>query len=374
MLRKAVWGLVSYLVGSAATAALAAGVGGSETSATVWVPDYYGRYVTVNTLTDPSTIASTKIALSSRSCNPNSVAVENGDLYVVCNSDFGGKDEILVFNATSYAYVKTISGIGTDGNNYFSGSSLVAILFDAHGNLWTSGYNAGTLLRVPKSSLASSRPRVDREVIDSPTTPAGLALDSDKSIWVVGQYDGGIVLNFSDSALNQPGTFLQTNPLNPSPSYCISDSAGGCQQVGGVFDNPEGVAVFQGSVWVSNNGGNAPTSTIVRLDKQAGNQLSASTYGGTLNTPFACPGGMFAAKGPAKVETLWINDEGRNVANSDCGASAADQSAKAGLVMEFLNAGLTAANQAAPKPDQFTNWQKLTTSSPGFGGIFVQLN
>ena len=39
--------------------------------------------------------------------------------------------------------------------------------------------------------------------------------------------------------------------------------------------------------------------------------------------------------------------------------------------MEFLNGGLK--NQAAPVNDKFSNWNSLTTSSPGFGGIFVQL-
>lgn len=374
MFQRAIFALVALFAAIAGSGAMAGGVGGANTSATVWVPDYYGRYVTIYTLTNPSTYSSQKLPLSARSCNPSSVAVQSGDLYVVCNSDFGGTDEILVFDATTNAFVKKITGIDTDGNNYFSGSSLVAILFDSHGNLWTSGYNSGTLLRVPKHNLGEANPRVDREVIDSPTTPAGLALDKNKSIWVVGQYNGGIVLNFTDAVLNQPGSFLEGNPLNPTPTYCISNSAGGCQQVPGLFNNPEGVAVFQGSIWVSNNGGNAPTSTIVQLKKEEGDVLSAATFGGTINEPFACPGGMFSATGPANIETLWVNDEGRNVANTDCGASAADQSATAGLVMEFLKAGLSTAHQAAPAPVEFTNWKKLTTSSPGFGGIFVQLN
>jgi len=68
-------------------------------------------------------------------------------------------------------------------------------------------------------------------------------------------------VNFTNAVLNQKGSFLKGNPLNPSPRYCISNSIAGCQQVGGLFNNPEGVAVFHGAVWVSNNGGNAPAAT-----------------------------------------------------------------------------------------------------------------
>jgi hypothetical protein len=39
--------------------------------------------------------------------------------------------------------------------------------------------------------------------------------------------------------------------------------------------------------------------------------------------------------------------------------------------MEYLSGGLK--KQEAPVNDKFSNWNKLTTSSPGFGGIFVQL-
>jgi hypothetical protein len=366
--------LLVLCLGFSAPQAAAAGMGGTVNGATVWVPDYYGRSVIVYTYTNPDTLASTKLSVAARSCNPNAVAVQTGLLYVVCNSDFGGIDQILVYDAATNTYVKKIVGKDTGGNDYFTGSSLIGILFDAQGNLWTTGYNSNTLLRVPERDLTTNNPHIDREVIDSPDSPAGLALDKDKSIWIVGQYDGGIVLNFTNAVLNQPGSFLAGNPLNPTPRYCISSSIAGCQPVAGLFNNPEGIAVFRGSVWVSNNGGNAPAATIVHLQKQAGDQLLASTYGGTVNDPFACPGGMISATGPAAIETLWINDEGRNIANTDCGASDADQSANAGLVMEFLGSGLSVARETAPVPQKFTGWNRLKTSIPGFGGIFVQLN
>jgi hypothetical protein len=346
-------------------------VGGSVDGAVVWVPDYYGQYVLIDTFDAKGDLATATIPLADKSCNPNALSVQGGSRYVVCNSDFGGVDQILVYDAASHDYRKTITGVDANGADYFTGSSLTAVLFDAKGNLWTTGYASDTLLRVPSANLGQPNPLIDREVIHSPDSPAGLALDRDKSIWVVGQYEGGIVANFTNAVLNQKGSFLKNNPLNPAPRYCISNSIAGCQQQSGLFDNPEGVAVFHGAVWVSNNGGDAPAATIVRL-AVTGGQLAAATYGGALNQPFACPGGLFSATGPTGVETLWINDEGRDVPNTDCGSSSADQSATAGLVMEFLRSGLK--NQAAPANDKFSNWDSLTTSIPGFGGIFVQLN
>ena len=364
--------IAALVLGTAALAEAPKGVGGSSNGATVWVPDYYGQYVLVDTFDSSGNLTTITIPVADKSCSPNALTVQSGFLYVVCNSDFGGADQILVYDATSLAYVKAITGKDDNGADYFTGSSLVGILFDAKGNLWTSGYASNTLLRVPPANLGNADPHIDREVIHSPDSPAGLALDHDKSVWVVGQYGGGIVVNFTNTVLNQPGTFLIDNPLDPTPRYCISNDVSGCQQVSGLFDNPEGAAVFHGSVWVSNNGGNAPAATLVRLTVNNG-QLDSVTYGGTVNHPFACPGGLFAATGPTGTPTLWVNDEGRNVANTDCGSTGNDQSATAGLVMEFLYSGLKGSRQSAPVNYKFSNWKEVTTSSPGFGGIFVQL-
>jgi hypothetical protein len=365
-------GLIALLLPlSSAIAEAPKGVGGSVNGAVVWVPDYYGQYVLIDTFDSKGGLTAATIPVADKSCSPNALTVQNGSLYVVCNSDFGGIDQILVYDAASLDYLKTITGTDANGAEYFTGSSLTGIVFDAKGNLWTTGYASDTLLRVPEANLDTSDPHIDREVIHSPDSPAGLALDRDKSVWIVGQFGGGIVVNFTNAVLNQKGSFLKNNPLDPTPRYCISNSNSGCQQQSGLFDNPEGVAIFHGAVWVSNNGGNAPAATIVRLTVTGG-RLDAATYGGTVNKPFACPGGMFSATGPTGIETLWVNDEGRNVPDTDCGSSSADQSATAGLVMEFLDGGLK--NQSEPVNYKFSNWNKVTTSSPGFGGIFVQLN
>jgi hypothetical protein len=356
----------------------AANIGGAKNHVTIWIPEYYGGRVYVDlfdyTVT-PAKFTQKIINVQPKHCNPNSVAVNGTSLYVVCNSDFGGNDAVLVYNATTRTFVKTIKGVATDGKNYFTGSSLIGSVFDKHGNLWLSGYDTNDLLRVPSAQLSKSAPRIDRQVIDSPDSPAGLALNStDGSIWVVGQYAGGIVLNFTDATLNQAGKFLGATALNPSPAYCIANGVGaGCQNVAGLFNAPEGVAVFNGGIWVSNNGGNAPTGTIVGLTPKTGGQLSAKTYGGTVGKPFSCPGGLFAASVTGGTPTLWVNDEGYGVTDTDCGASAADQGDQIGRVLEFLPKDLT-SHQTAPTPEVFTDAAKLLTSSPGFGGIFVQMD
>jgi hypothetical protein len=362
-----------------ADAATTVKIGGAVHHVKIWIPEYYGGAIYADTFdytVTPFKFTQKLINVKTRSCNPNSVTVSGSKLYVVCNSDFGGKDQVLVYNATTYAYVKAITGVGTDKKNYFTGSSLIGSVFDTHGNLWLSGYDGNDLLRISASQLAATTSKVDRQVVDSPDQPAGLAIDSsDGSFWVVGQFAGGIVLNFPDSVLNQAGTFLGATALNPSPSYCISDSAGaGCQNVAGLFNAPEGVAVFDGGIWVSNNGGNAPTGTIVELKKKTtAGQLSDTVFGSTVNKPFACPGGMFSTGVAGHTATLWVNDEGYAIAHTDCGASAADQGDQKGRVFEFLPNDLL-QHRTQPVPEPFTDAASLKTASPGFGGIFVQMD
>jgi len=377
--RLAVGVAIGLGIAAAHAGATTVKVGGAVHHVKIWIPEYYGGMIYADTFdytVTPAKFTSKLMNVKVRHCNPNSVTVGGGKLYVVCNSDFGGKDQVLVYNATTNAYVKTITGVGTDSNNYFTSSSLIGSVFDTHGNLWLSGINGNDLLRIPATQLASTTSKVDRQVVDSPGSPAGLAIDgSDGSFWVVGQFAGGIVLNFPDSVLNQAGTFLGATALNPSPSYCISDGAGaGCQNVAGLFDAPEGVAVFDGGIWVSNNGGNAPTGTIVELKKQTtAGQLSSTVFGGTVGKPFSCPGGMFSTSVSGGTPTLWVNDEGYGIAGTDCGASTADRGDQLGRVLEFLPNDLL-KHRAQPVPEAFTDATSLKTASPGFGGIFVQMD
>jgi hypothetical protein len=354
---------------------------GNAKHVTIWVPDYYGHnvieYKFYYAMPNSSpTFSTTVVKLPSSGaagrCNPNALAMPNSELYIVCNSDWGGPDAVVGYNTSTHAY-KLISGVATDGHNYFNGSHLVGIVVDGGGNLWVSAFRKNDLLRIPSSQLPKTSPKIDRQVVHSPDSPVGLALDpSNKSIWVVGQYEGGIVLNLADSVLNGPaGSHLGATALNPNPSSCISNSAAGCQTKPQLFNNPEGIAVFDSAVWVSNNGGGSPGKTIVRLTASK-NQLTATTYGDNTSKPFACPGGMFAVTAPSGGKaSLWINDEGYDVSHTDCGASNSDQGSHFGRVLQFLATGLQ--NQTSPAPVQFTDWDKLSTSSPGFGGIVVQI-
>jgi hypothetical protein len=378
-----------FFAGPAAEAA-------SPNHITIWVPDFFGGKVYVdridNTVAPPS-FSQEIIHVSGRFCHPNSVVIRKTELYVVCTdfciSVFCGTNQILVYNTATHAF-KKIDGVGIDHWDYFPPEAgLIGGVFDKRGNLWVSLSPPdpnnhkpllNVLLRVPSGQLAKTRPLIDRVVTHSPDSPAGLSLDpTDGSLWVVGQFDAGIVVNFEDAVINQPRTFLHGNPLNPAPRYCISNTAGDCRQkVTAQFNSPEGVAVFQGSVWVSNNGGTKPGKTLVRLrlvkHPTTPPTLMPSVFG-TVGRPFSCPGGMFAAGLPgAPPNTLWVNDEGYGDADTDCGSSKAeDQGDQIGQVLEFRPGDLF-QHQGSPTPEHFPNWTRIRTSSPGFGGIFVQMD
>jgi hypothetical protein len=367
-------------------------------TSTVWVPNFFGhgvyRYQYATQIGGPVVIgrpsgnttfnALPPVDVSTYQCSPSSVAVFNTQLYVVCSSYGAGSpnnlDQILVFDS-NLNHVKTIK----DPN--LNGSGLIGIVFDTHGNLWVTGFtglqntgcSGGVLLRVPNKNLNASW-AVDTVVTCSPGQPAGIAVSPfDGSFWIVGQYNGGIVVNFPDKALNTPNP-SPGNPISPNPLYCVSSS--GCN-LNATFENPEGVAVAGCAtstangcsayyVWVGNNSINlsnntqAPAKTIERLT--SGSTSQPVTYGGTVNKPFACPGGMFSGgqQGP-----LWVNDEGYGVKNTDCGSTAKDQGSPLGLVLQFPLSNLAPQDKAHPAPWVGLGSAQLQTSSPGFGGIFV---
>ena len=379
---------------------------------TLWVPDLYGENVYRFTITNfplpgyPTFYQNTSIDVSSFNCTPNSVVMRNNTLYIACTSyGTSGTDQVLAYNTLTNKFGPAITGLGTDNNQYFNG--LIALVVDRYQNLWVSSYVNNLLLRVSSGTSSgnldsSDPPLVDRSVYNSPGAPAGMTIDPrDGSLWIVGQYHNGIVVNFpatndtNVNSVNQPGTFLGNgntgNALGPSlnPVFCIALNPGDCSQPQTApFNNPEGVTVFNNAVWVSNNGGTAPTGTILQLTKAAtGNTLSSKVYGGNIGNPFSCPGGLFATAPTTfwfhtNPATLWVNDEafGRGGAGQPptvCGFSDAshpalpgDTGPTVGRVIEFLAGDLSQPTQ--PTPETFANSNKIVTSSPGFGGIYVQ--
>jgi hypothetical protein len=352
---------------------------------TIWVPDYYGskvyRYLVDYTVSPPK-FSSQTIDVSADNCNPNSVAIKGAKLYVVCNSDYGQFDQILVFNTFTLALVRVIDGTGPSGVGdatfaYFSGASLVGIAFDIHGNLWVSGNASNSLYRIPAAELKYAAPQIDRQVVHSPDSPAGLTFTASGALWVVGQFSSGILLEFPDSVINAEGTYLNNVPYSPNPAKCLSNVLTGCNPTASLFNNPEGVAVFDGAIWVSNNGGGSPAKTLVRAvpDKPAVGQFKTSTYGGALNAPFSCPGGLFAPTLAGATPELWVNDEGFGFGplKATCGATETSQGSGVGLVHAFSADDLM-NHKAGPTPEAFPGAAKLKTGSPGFGGVFVQLD
>src|SRR5215469_10232392 len=134
MIDRAAGGLAGLTMGLGLLAGPAAA---SPDHVTVWVPEFFGGRVYVdridNTVTPPG-FSQSIINVSGRGCNPNSVVILNTDLYIVCNGDFGGTNQILVYNTGTLAFEKKIGGLGTDGRQYFPPggveASLVGSVFD----------------------------------------------------------------------------------------------------------------------------------------------------------------------------------------------------------------------------------------------------
>jgi GH18 family chitinase/fibronectin type 3 domain-containing protein/sugar lactone lactonase YvrE len=333
-----------------------------------WIPDWDGELLQVRV---GSGTSATAITIALPSCNPNSVAVNQNKAYVACNANGANPDKILVYNATTIraaaAGTLTIAPLQTITSADFN--SLIGIAFDGSNDLWVASNGNNEVLEFTAASLATATPTDIVSLINSPASPVALAFDTDGSLWVTGLYGGGILLNFQSSQFGLGD--------NANPRYCaVTEPQGGiCISQANLFLEPEGVAVFNGSVWVANNsttgsnnlGGATPGRELVSLTYSGGTLAVAGIYGsvvpdtgGTATSPFFCPGGLYAT-----ADHLWVNDESYGEATPQCGANG-DSASQTGGVFSFTPAQLTA--KPVTQAPAFTN----VTGRPGFGGIFVE--
>ncbi|WP_041855354.1 hypothetical protein [Candidatus Korobacter versatilis] len=327
-----------------------------------WIPDFYGETLQVRIGTGAGAIAT---SVNLPTCNPNSVAVNSDKAYVVCSAFEANPDKILVYDATviraSAGGVLAISPTKTITSAQFN--SLIGIAFDAGNNLWVASYGNHQINEITAAELAKASPTATAELVHSPDNPVTLTFDSSGGMWVSGQYSGGIVLHFPSSQIHSGS--------GATPDYCLAttDLGAGCQFVDGIFLNPEGLALYNGDVWVANNAtgaaGEVPGRQLVDLKFNAGNVTVNGTFGdptAAAKSPFVCPGGLFAG-----AIHLWINDESYAEADPQCGAMG-DVSAATGGVFAFTPAQLAARSTSTSQVLPYSG----VTGRPGFGGIFVE--
>jgi fibronectin type 3 domain-containing protein/GH18 family chitinase len=336
----------------------------------VYVPSYEAG--TVNVRIGGGTTM-TSISFAVPTCNPNSLAINQNKLYVVCSLLGDDPDKILVYNAATIraaaAGTLTISPIQTITSGDFN--SLIGIAFDASNDLWVASNGNNNILEFTAAELETTSPADIISMSNSPGAPAGLAFDTDGSLWITGEYQGGIVVNFTP---DQFGT-----GSNANPRYCLSQSAGGpCIAPSNALpEYPEGIAIFGGSVWVANNsttgsnelGGATPGRELINLAVVDGALTIKAVYGktlpdtnpGTATSPLVCPGGLFAS--PVQ---LWVNDESYGETNPACGANGDVTVSNTGGVFAFTAAELAA--EPVTQAPVFTN----ITGRQGFGGVIVE--
>jgi hypothetical protein len=313
----------------------------------LFTPDYLGQKVHVRVIKG-TTFRNTYVDLvniSTPNCNPNSVAATQFKLYIACNSEkSNGKDRILIYNIIG---IKTSQPtlIQTITSNQFD--RVMALALDQDENLWVSSYGNSKIARISRSNLKSANPAVDKALVKSPAEPVGITFDPDGSLWVASTFKGGLVANIAATDLDKTGL-----DIDVEPRYCISKAD--CNPVANAFDFPEGIALLNGTIWVSNNGGNHPGYKMTAL-KVVGNKLTFhKTVGSAPGSPFSCPGGLFS-----DGTDLYINDESFGLSSTNCGNG--DDKATVNGVIRYSGGDLT----SSPKVFNFT------TSRPGFGGITV---
>lgn len=326
----------------------------------VAIPDYVGQQVRV-IATDGN---QSQLRFLTPDCNPNSVAYNRDRLYVACNKDWNNGDKILVYQFQELAAAKPqgtkVSPSQAISSSEFDG--LMAMSFDSQNALWISSYHNHQIVRLSASTLSSAHPKVDKKLIHSPDNPVGIVFDKqDGSLWVTGQYQGGIVINIPKSELDKPSDNVNgISVVDAIPTYCISNNIPDCKQSPELFDNPEGIALFDQKIWISNNGGNHPAASLVRLSPKQG---QSTRFGGGAGNPFSCPGGL-ASDG----SRLWINDQSLGKTDTTCGQN--DSQSNVDGVLVYNSSAFSNPNDIGSPSASL----KGVTSRPGLGGITVFSN
>jgi len=361
----------------------------TATGPTVWVPDFDDQLVRVyigSVASQPQPIvfalnASLLIPANTSTCNPNSVAVNAGSVYVVCSSGFGGADQILVYQESAITsaapgavpLMPTPTQVISNDPNF---NGLIGSAFDSTGDLFVASYGNSEVLEFTAGMLAGGQPVSDAVLTTSPNQPAGLTFDTNGSLWITGSDPNSlpVALNFVTAMFNTQ---------NPSPDYCItSDTEANAQPCdiyaganGTAFSDLEGIAIFNGNLWIASNGGGAPGFYVYGFTESPGvnpqvmgHLINATYLGSPANGPFQCPGGLFAT-----ATHLWVNDEGVGDPGGSCGAQAADQvtnGSGAGAVF-YLTAAQILAGEGGQVVDPAAT-TTYVTGRPGFGGIYVE--
>ncbi len=312
----------------------------------LFTPDYSGQKVHIRLIGATTRSPATNIAMrnsnldwaviSTPTCSPNSVVATQYTLYVACV-----ENKILVYDISDSDRVKKPILSRTINSDEFN--ELIALALDKKGNLWVSSKSNGKIIRI---SNPITNPQVDRALINSPNSPAGITFDVNGSLWAVST--DGIVLNIPVFELNK-----NSLAIDATPTYCMSNSASGCEKIPdsyNYFDYPEGIAILNNTIWVSSNGDKHPGHKLTAL-QVSGNKL---IFLRTVNS-FSCPGGLFSDN-----KDLYVNDQSYGLGNNTtCGYR--DGQAAADGVLRYRGGDLNATP---------TVWGK-STSRPGFGGITV---
>jgi hypothetical protein len=280
-------------------------------------------------------------------CNPNAVTADRDTVYVVCSAYSGNPDALRIYSFNQQT--SKFNLINTITSDDFQ--ELIAIAIDADKNIWVSSNGNSKILQITPDHLKTNgKITINKGLWNSPSSPRGIAFHAeDNSMWAVGT---DVVINIDANTLKKLESNTKNNVFpkkftNPDQSL--------------YFKEPEGIAITpDGIVYVSNNGGNSPGKTLVRLEV-VNDELKVTS---TLDK-FVCPGGVQMY--PSTNGTLiFVNDESYGLTNTTCGAQDWTEQPVNGVVAvkEFNDTNLESNKEDSP----VFVFNKIT-SRPGFGGL-----